>query len=142
VGVGQSTLSYLRREAPYADAPPPDLILFDFSDVRRNSFELLEQIKADGDIGSIPVVLLVDAKSEMALQKLCEESRDQTMFSPIDLDSFLKAMNSFRLDRFLNAVILIESLGFVLVTLPNARQEARISRAAAKGDSGLRMSSR
>lgn len=120
VGVGASTLSYLRREVPYADAPTPDLIFFDFSDVRKESFDLLEQIKADKAIASIPVVLLVDAKSEVALNKLCADRRDQTMFSPIDLDSFLKAMNSFRLDRFLKSVKLIESLGYVLVTLPKA----------------------
>jgi response regulator RpfG family c-di-GMP phosphodiesterase len=120
VGVGGSTLNYLRKEVPYADAPTPDLILFDFSDVRKESFELLEKIRADKSIASIPVALLVDTKSEIALNKLCADRRDQTMFSPIDLDSFLKAMNSIRLDRFLNAVKLIGSLGFVLVTLPKA----------------------
>jgi hypothetical protein len=54
------------------------------------------------------------------------------MFSPIDLDSFLKAMNSIRLDRFLNAVKLIGSLGFVLVTLPKAaKATAGVRRARA-----------
>ena len=147
VGVGSSTLNYLRREVPYADAPVPDLILFDFSDVRKESFELLEKIRADKSIASIPVALLVDAKSEIALNKLCANrgnGRDQTMFSPIDLDSFLKAMNSIRLDRFLNAVKLIGSLGFVLVTLPKAakgtaavrRPRARLTDAAVEQRAG------
>ena len=132
VGVGSSTLNYLRKEVPYADAPTPDMIFFDFSDVRKASIELLEQIKADKAIASIPVVLLVDGKSETALNKHFANRRDQTMFSPIDLDSFLKAMNSFRLDRFLKSVKLIESLGFVLVTLPKpAKPVVNVSRAAA-----------
>lgn len=124
VGIGSSTLNYLRKEVPYADAPTPDLIFFDFSDVRKASIELLERIKADKSIASIPVVLLVDGKSENALNKHFSGRRDQTMFSPIDLDSFLKAMNSFQMDRFLRSVRLIESLGFVLVTLPKPEKLA------------------
>jgi CheY-like chemotaxis protein len=120
VGAGADTMNYLRRVAPYGEAPTPDLVLFDLSDIRSESTSLLEQIKADARTSSIPVVLLIDAESEDVVQTLCADRRDRTMFSPIDLDSFFKAMNSFRPDRFLNAVKLIESLGFVLVTLPKA----------------------
>lgn len=119
VGAGSDTMNYLRRVEPYAAAPIPDLVLFDLSDIRPESTRLLKQIKADKDSSGIPIVLLIDAESEDAAQMLCAESRDRTMFSPIDLDSFFRAMNSFRPDRFLNAVKLIESLGFVLVTLPS-----------------------
>jgi hypothetical protein len=52
------------------------------------------------------------------LHKLTGEGRDGNVFSPIGLDSFVKAMNSFKLDRFVHAVKLVGSLGFVVVTLP------------------------
>jgi len=120
VGVGDNTLSYLRKASPYAEAPTPDLVFFDVSDARRESLEVLEQIKSDAALAPIPLVLLIDAGSENDLQKLCIDRTDQTMFSPIGLVSFLKAMNSFRPDRFLDSVRLIESLGFVLVSLPEA----------------------
>jgi CheY-like chemotaxis protein len=130
VGVGSDALSYLRRDEPYADAPTPDLVMFDVSDIRQESFDLLDRIKADKMVGGVPVVLLIDAGSEKALDKLVNGRQEQTMFSPIDLDSFLKAMNSIRLDRFLSAVTLIESLGFVLVTLPKDRSAQKTKRAA------------
>ena len=47
VGVGPSTLAYLRRERNYAEAPVPDLILFDVVDAEPESIIVLKRIKAD-----------------------------------------------------------------------------------------------
>jgi hypothetical protein len=69
-------------------------------------------------VAAVPVVLLIDKGAEPVLQRLTGEGRDGNVFSPIELDSFVKAMNSFRLDRFVHAVKLIGSLGFVVVTMP------------------------
>jgi response regulator RpfG family c-di-GMP phosphodiesterase len=124
VGASSNTMNYLRKRDPYCEAPTPDLVLFNLSDILPESMRLLEQIKADNETAKIPVVLLIDAESEDVLQQLLGERHDRTLFSPIALDSFLLAMNPFRLDRFLNAVKLIGSLGFVLVTLPAAQQVA------------------
>lgn len=118
VGVGADVLSYLRKTGPYANAPTPDLLLFDLSVVDSASFRLLEQIRSDTQVAAIPVVLLIAKGGEATLQKLAGEGRAGNVFSPIDLDSFVKAMNSFRLDRFVHAVKLIGSLGFVVVTMP------------------------
>ncbi|MCI0516858.1 MAG: response regulator [Woeseiaceae bacterium] len=120
VGVGADVLSYLRKAEPYANAPTPDLLLFDLSVGDSDSFRLLEQIRSDPQVAAIPVVLLIDQGDEQLLDKLATEGREGTVFSPIDLASFVKAMNSFRLDRFVHAVKLIGSLGYVLVTLPSA----------------------
>ena len=57
----------------------------------------------------------------LALRRmLAGDGGERQIFSPIDLGSFIRAMNSFRLDRFVHAVRLIGSLGFVLVTLPRS----------------------
>jgi CheY-like chemotaxis protein len=124
VGVGADVLSYLRKAGPYADAPTPDLLLFDLSVVDSASFRLLEQIRSDPQVAAIPVVLLIEDGAEPVLQKLTGEGRDGKVFSPIALDSFVKAMNSFRLDRFVHAVKLIGSLGFVVVTMPASHSGA------------------
>ena len=125
VGVGGDVLSYLRKAGPYVDAPTPDLLLFDLSVVDSASFRLLEQIRSDPEVAAIPVVLLIDKGAEPVLQKLTGEGREGNVFSPIELDSFVKAMNSFRLDRFVHAVKLIGSLGFVVVTMPPGDSDAR-----------------
>jgi response regulator RpfG family c-di-GMP phosphodiesterase len=126
VGVGADVLSYLRKAGPYANAPTPDLLLFDLSVVDSASFRLLEQIRSDPEVAAIPVVLLIDKGAEPVLQKLTGEGREGNVFSPIELDSFVKAMNSFRLDRFVHAVKLIGSLGFVVVTMPVGDSSATV----------------
>ncbi|MDH4046695.1 MAG: hypothetical protein OEW68_00465 [Gammaproteobacteria bacterium] len=141
VGVGGNTLNYLRKSSPYAEAPTPDLVFFDVSEARQESIELLEQIKADKTTKSIPLVLLTNQDSEAVLKELRIDRKDRTVFSPIDLESFLRAMNSFRMDRFLGAVRLIESLGFVLVSLPEAvasEQQTESDRSGKSAGSGDR----
>lgn len=120
VGVGADVLRYLQKAEPYVDAPTPDLLLFDLSVVDSASFRLLEQIRSDPKVQAIPVVLLIDQGAEQVLEKLAGDGGERQIFSPIDLGSFIRAMNSFRLDRFVHAVRLIGSLGFVLVTLPRS----------------------
>ena len=125
VGTGQDTLSYLRRDGPYASAPTPDLVLFDISDARKRDLEILDRVQKDTLQRDIPMVLLTSARSEQILEDTYDGHRGLVVFSPIELDHFLKSMRSRKSDRFLSAVSLIQKLGFVLVRLPVEFSEIR-----------------
>lgn len=129
VGVGQNTLSYLRRDGPYASAPTPDLVLFDMSDARKRDLKILDRVQKDTLQRDIPMVLLTSARSEQMLEDTYDGHRGLVVFSPIDLDHFLKSMRSRKSDRFLSAVSLIQKLGFVLVRLPVDFSETQSSQA-------------
>ena len=115
---GKSALHYLRQEGPHAKAPRCDLVLLDLVEARKTDLTLLQQIKADGKLADIPLVLLTTAKSEQAIADSNAKARHQLMFSAIGLERFLKTMRASRPERFLNALRLIDGLGYVPVRLP------------------------
>lgn len=130
VGTGSTTLSYLRRDDPYANAPVPDLVLFDLTSAAPAAISVVRAIKADQHCQSLPMVLLTSDDSEEALVKLVSKRENDTAFSPIDLDNFVKALNSFKPDRFMHSVRLLENFGYVLIRMPDSAEEAILSQAA------------
>lgn len=123
--IGQQTLSYLRRHGKYAEAPIPDLILFDLTDAAAESIAIVKSIKADEHCRSLPLVLLTSEHSEDALDKLVRKCGKDAAFSPIDLNSFVRALNSFKPERFAHAVTLLEKFAYVLVRMPDIHNEIR-----------------
>jgi two-component system response regulator len=123
IGICGGTLAYLRRDEPYSDTPVPDLVLFDVSDADPTAISMVKAIKADKQCRALPMVLLTSDGSEDSVVKLVSKSGSENAFSPVDLDSFVKALNSFKPDRFMHAVALLENFGFVLVRMPTAPVE-------------------
>src|SRR6202158_3682072 len=61
---GVEATSFLRREGKHADAPRPDLILLDLNLPKKGGREVLEDIKQDARLKSIPVVILTTSAAE------------------------------------------------------------------------------
>jgi CheY-like chemotaxis protein len=64
VSDGVGVLAFLARQAPYAQAPRPDLILLDLNMPRMNGIEVLTHIKTDAQLRTIPVLMLTTSGSE------------------------------------------------------------------------------
>ena len=118
MGVGHNALKYLQHIEPFDDAPTPDLILFDVADPDKQSLKILDTINTKDSSRNIPCVLITSPDSEHMLQSVYGGNR--LIFSPIELHAFLEKMQSIEIDRFLQAVKLIDNHGFVLVRLPTA----------------------
>lgn len=54
---GEAALAYLRREGPYKNAVKPGLVLLDINMPKKKGFEVLEAIKAESQLQSLPVTL-------------------------------------------------------------------------------------
>jgi two-component system, chemotaxis family, response regulator Rcp1 len=61
---GVDAMAYLRREAEFADALLPDLILLDLNLPRKDGREVLAEIKSDPSLKRIPVVVLTTSRNE------------------------------------------------------------------------------
>ncbi len=118
VGTGGDSTRYLLQQDPYGTAPTPDLVLFDFTGADPRELKLLESLRSLDLFKSVPLVLLTLPDAEALLEEKYESRPDRIMFSPIELSGFLSTMNSLTKERFMNAVSLISSLGFVLVRAP------------------------
>ena len=58
---GEEAIEFLRKRGKYKDVPTPTLVLLDLKMPKMNGFEVLEQIKGDKDLKSIPIVVLTSS---------------------------------------------------------------------------------
>jgi chemotaxis family two-component system response regulator Rcp1 len=95
---GIEATSFLRREGKHTDAPRPDLILLDLNLPKKNGQEVLEDIKLDPQLRTIPVVILTTSVDEEDILRSYKLHANCYITKPVDLDQFLrvvKAIDSF-----------------------------------------------
>lgn len=61
---GDQALAYLHQEHPFLDAPRPDVIFLDLDLSGMTGRELLDELKQDGPLAEIPVVVLTRAEQD------------------------------------------------------------------------------
>jgi len=91
---GTDALAFLRREAHYAGAPRPDLILLDLNLPRKDGREVLADIKADPRFRRIPVVVLTTSQAEQDILKAYNLNANCYITKPVDLDQFITVVRS------------------------------------------------
>ncbi|WP_309569808.1 response regulator [Deinococcus sp.] len=92
---GVEALRFLRREGEHAHAPRPDVILMDINMPRKNGLEVLQEIKADPILGSIPVVMLTTSQSDEDVRRSYERHASGYVVKPVGFENFLNAMRAF-----------------------------------------------
>ncbi|MBA2544652.1 MAG: response regulator [Deltaproteobacteria bacterium] len=96
---GEEALAFLRR----ADTPRPDLILLDLNLPRRDGREVLEEIKNDPDLKTIPVVVLTSSEADADVIKSYALHANCYITKPVDLEQFIKVVKS--IDDFWLAIV-------------------------------------
>ena len=86
---GEEALAFLRREGEFAEAPRPDVILLDLNLPRKDGREVLEAIKADPSLRTIPVVILTSSEAERDIARAYELNANCYITKPVDLDQFI-----------------------------------------------------
>src|SRR4029077_6917864 len=66
---GVKGLRYLKRDTPYEDSTRPDLILLDINLPRKDGRKVLQEIKSDVHLKSIPVVVFTTSDTHIDLIK-------------------------------------------------------------------------
>ena len=103
VNDGVNALQFLRREASYADAPRPDLILLDLNLPRMDGHEVLAKIKSDSDLQRIPVVVLTTSDAEEDVLRSYDLHANAYVTKPVDFENFIAAIRQID-DFFLTLV--------------------------------------
>ncbi len=116
---GEQAIAYLRRVAPYEDVARPDLILLDFNLPRKDGREVLAEVKADGHLSAIPIVVLTTSAAEADIARAYKLQANAYVTKPVDFDQFMRAVAN------------IENFWLSLVRLPTEPEEAQPGSASA-----------
>jgi two-component system, chemotaxis family, response regulator Rcp1 len=89
---GVEALAFLRRAGKYSDARRPDLILLDLNLPKKDGREVLEEIKQDGDLKKIPVVVLTTSAAERDILRAYNLHANCYITKPVDLEQFIRVV--------------------------------------------------
>jgi CheY-like chemotaxis protein len=103
---GVEALAFLRQEAPYANAPRPDLVLLDLNLPRLSGREVLAAMKEDPALRSIPVVVLTTSTADHDAAQVYGLHANCLIAKPVDFE------------RFVEVVQKIGEFWFAIVKLP------------------------
>jgi len=107
VSDGELAVAFLKREGRFADSPRPDIILLDFNLPKKDGGEVLEVIKADAGLRSIPVVVLTTSQAARDVERAYDLHANCYITKPLDLDRFMDVVKSIE-DFWLTVVRLPE----------------------------------
>ncbi|GEL99710.1 response regulator [Cellulomonas terrae] len=103
VSDGVSALEFLRKEGEHVDAPTPDLVLLDLNLPRMDGREVLQALKADANLRSIPVVVLTTSESEEDVVRSYSLHANAYVTKPVDFDRFIEVVR--QIDEFFVEVV-------------------------------------
>ncbi|WP_182114195.1 response regulator [Actinotalea sp. JY-7885] len=92
VNDGAEALAYLRREGAHAAARRPHVILLDLNLPKIGGREVLEAVKTDPELGSIPVVVLTTSSAEEDVVRAYTAHANAYVTKPVDWDAFTAAI--------------------------------------------------
>lgn len=85
-------LAFLRSEAPFTDAPQPDLILLDLSSTNMQGQDLIGEIKMDSEIKRIPLIVLTTSRTREDVQRCYAQGANCCIVRPPDWTEFERAL--------------------------------------------------
>ncbi|GMT43163.1 MAG: response regulator [bacterium] len=99
-GNGEEALRFLRSEGEYSEpgkSPRPGIILLDLNMPVMGGLEFLEQIKNNGNLKRIPVIVLTTSKEDSDMVKSYDLSVAGYVIKPVDFDKFLEVVKVINL---------------------------------------------
>lgn len=97
---GEAALDYLYHRSSFADpstSPRPHVILLDLRLPKVNGLQVLQAIKEDAALFTIPVVILTTSEAERDLAMAYESYANSYLVKPIDFAKFSQLLNDLGL---------------------------------------------
>ena len=103
VSDGVEALAFLRREGEHAGAPRPGLILLDLNLPRKDGREVLEEVKNDESLRTIPIVVLTTSQAEEDILRSYNLHANAYVAKPVDFERFIDVIR--QIDDFFVSVV-------------------------------------
>jgi CheY-like chemotaxis protein len=94
---GEEALAYLRREGRYKATLRPGLVLLDINMPKKNGFEVLESMKADPHLRTLPVIMLTMSDREEDIIRSYTDGACSYIRKPVELSQFNQVVKQFEL---------------------------------------------
>jgi CheY-like chemotaxis protein len=105
---GEQAIDLLHQEGTFAHARRPDLILLDWYLPKINGWDVLDHIKNDPKLKSIPVIIMTSSQQEQDVLKAYNLHANCFVNKPVDVAEFINVVRS------------IEDFWLTIVKLPAA----------------------
>jgi len=102
---GVQAMEFLRQQGTFSKALRPDLILLDLNLPRKDGREVLEELKADANLSTIPVVVLTTSKAEQDVLRSYELHANCYITKPVNFEQFLEVIKS--IEHFWLSVVVL-----------------------------------
>jgi CheY-like chemotaxis protein len=96
VGDGEEAIAFLRRRPPYENVPRPGLFLLDLNMPKKDGKEVLEEIKDDLVLRTIPTVVLTTSKADQDVLRAYELHANAYITKPVDFEQFMDVVRGIR----------------------------------------------
>lgn len=103
---GEEAIAFLRGEGRYANAPHPHMVLLDLNLPKKDGREVLDEIKNDPALRTIPIIVLTTSRAEQDIVRSYNLGANCYVIKPIDLAQFVEVVQA------------IEQFWFSIVALP------------------------
>ena len=103
VSDGAEAMAFLHKEGEYAGRPRPDLVLLDLNLPRMDGRQVLEAIKSDPELASIPVVVLTTSENEDDVLRSYSLHANAYVTKPVDFRRFIEVVR--QIDDFFVKVV-------------------------------------
>ncbi len=97
VNDGLEAYAFLLKKGKYQNVPTPDLILLDLNLPRMDGRELLELIKEQESLKSIPVIVLSTSNDQEDVNKLYMLQANCYLTKPVDFLGFVELMKAIEM---------------------------------------------
>ncbi|MEN3615101.1 response regulator [Plantactinospora sp. ZYX-F-223] len=105
VGDGQEAMEFLHQEGRHREASRPDMILLDLNMPRMDGRQVLNQVKSDDNLRTIPVVVLTTSNADTDILGSYNLRANAYVTKPIDLDDFNDVIR--RIDEFFGQIVVL-----------------------------------
>jgi chemotaxis family two-component system response regulator Rcp1 len=96
VNDGEQAVSFLRRLPPYENAPRPGLFLLDLNMPKKDGREVLEEMKEDPELRSIPTVVLTTSEADQDVVSAYQLHANAYITKPVDFDQFVNVVKGIQ----------------------------------------------
>ncbi len=106
---GEELMHYLRKEGKYAppnDGPRPGLILLDLNMPRKDGRAVLQEVKSDPTLRTIPVVVLTTSKADQDVYESYDLGVNSYIVKPVTFEALVDILQT------------LEKYWFEIVELP------------------------